>query len=116
MKTATLFLAFLTGVWGQTIIIRTGTVLDGKGPVLPDIDVVVQGSKIIRVGPRGKGPATYDLSRLTLMPGWIDTHVHIGWHFNRDGRADTKAEPPDEFALRASANTWATFQARFTTV
>jgi imidazolonepropionase-like amidohydrolase len=24
-------------------------------------------------------------------PGLIDVHVHIGWHFDKDGRADNQA-------------------------
>jgi imidazolonepropionase-like amidohydrolase len=29
-----------------------------------------------------------DLSGLTVMPGWIDTHVHATWFFNKDGRLE----------------------------
>src|SRR4051812_46501384 len=118
MKNIALVLALALGAWAQTapITIRAGTVLDGKGGTLRDVDIVVQGSKIVSIGKAGKGAATYDLSRLTLMPGWIDTHTHIGWHFNREGRADMRAEGPDEFALRAAANTWATLLGGFTTV
>ena len=32
------------------------------------------------------------------MPGWIDTHDHIVWHFNKEDRADTSKETPTEFA------------------
>lgn len=118
MKNIALVLTLATGAWAQTapITIRAGMVLDGKGGTLRDVDIVVQGSKIVSIGKAGKGTATYDLSKLTLMPGWIDTHTHIGWHFNSQGRADMRAEGPDEFALRAAANTWATLRGGFTTV
>lgn len=111
-----LFICFAAVCQAQTTIIRAGTVLDGKGGTLRNVDIAIEAGKIVRIGKAGKGPVTYDLSRFTLMPGWIDTHVHIGWHFNREGRADTARESADEFALRASANTWATLQGGFTTV
>lgn len=64
----------------------------------------------------GKQRPTYDLSGYTLMPGWIDTHVHIGWHFNREGRAEYKNERPTEFMMAGAANVYATLMAGFTTV
>lgn len=98
------------------ITIRAATVLDGKGAVLRNVRIVVEGSKIARVEPDRAGAVTFDLSRLTLMPGWIDTHVHINGHFNKQGRADTRQESPAEFTLRTAGNAWATLENGFTTV
>jgi len=100
----------------QPVTIRAATALDGKGAVLRNIEIVIQGSKILRIEPAKAGPVTYDLKRLTVMPGWIDTHVHIGGHFNAQGRADTRQESPAQFSLRSEANAWATLRAGFTTV
>ena len=33
----------------------------------------------------GRGDRVYDLTALTVLPGYIDTHVHIGNHFDDDG-------------------------------
>jgi imidazolonepropionase-like amidohydrolase len=101
---------------GQTITIRAGTLLDGKGGVQRNVRLIIEGSKIARVEPGGNGMANYDLSRLTVMPGWIDTHVHVNGHFNRQGRADTRSESPAEFALRTQGTAWQTLEGGFTTV
>jgi len=98
------------------VTIRATTVLDGKGAVLRNVRIIVQGSKIARVEPAGSGAVSYDLSGLTVMPGWIDTHVHINGHFNQQGRADTRQESPAEFGLRTEGSAWATLEAGFTTV
>ena len=103
------------GACAQTITVRAGTLLDGKGGVQRDVRLTIEGSKIARVA-SGSGPVTYDLSRLTVMPGWIDTHVHVNGHFNREGRADTRNESPAEFALRTQGTAWQTLQGGFTTV
>jgi imidazolonepropionase-like amidohydrolase len=50
------------------------------------------------------------------MPGLIDVHVHIGWHFGKDGRADNTGETPAEMALFAAENAWLTLSNGFTTV
>src|SRR5450759_4636501 len=54
------------------------------------------------------------------MPGWIDTHVHLGWHFNQEGRLDQggrgSKETPPQSALYAEANDYATLMGGFTTV
>ena len=101
----------------DTITIRAGTLIDGKGRVLRNQQVVVKGSKIVEVRPAGKGAVTYDLSSLTLMPGWIDTHVHISWHFDANDRLETGGrEKPEITALYTAGNAWSTLQGGFTTV
>jgi imidazolonepropionase-like amidohydrolase len=100
----------------QTVTILAGTMLDGKGHTARNVRITVEGSKILRVEAGATGPADYDLSRMTVMPGWIDTHIHINGHFNRAGRAETRGEPPAEFALRTQGSMWQTLQAGFTTV
>jgi len=110
-----LFLALTASA--QTVI-KASTVLDGKGATLKNVQIVVEGSTITKVG-AGSAKATYDLTGLTVMPGWIDTHVHIGAHFGADGRAtmgSTRNETPGETALYGAGNAYQTLLAGFTTV
>src|SRR5262245_21634120 len=72
----------------QTITIRAARVLDGKGGSLQTATVEVRGNAIVKVDQR-TGPVTYELGDVTLLPGMIDTHVHIGYHFT-NGRADNE--------------------------
>lgn len=62
----------------KRIVIAASTVLDGRGGVLHDTRIVIEGSKIVRIDPKA-GPVDYDLRGLTVLPGWIDAHVHITW-------------------------------------
>lgn len=103
--------------WGQSVplTLQADTVLDGRGNVLRGVRVIVQDGRIKAVAP-GAGPAAYDLRGLTVMPGWIDTHVHIMNHFGRSGRASTPGETPVEAMLYAAENAWVTLMAGFTTV
>ena len=50
----------------KQIVIAAGTVLDGKGGVLRNTRIVVEGSKIVRIDPNA-GPVTYDLRGLTVF-------------------------------------------------
>jgi imidazolonepropionase-like amidohydrolase len=101
----------------QQISIRAGTLLDGKGGVTHNTTIVVEGSKIIRIDPSIKNP-TYDLSKLTVMPGWIEGHTHIAAHFDREsGRAmSPKSETPEQATLYLMENAYETLMAGFTTV
>ena len=99
----------------KQIVIAAGTVLDGKGAVLHNTRIVVQGSKIVRIDPNA-GPVDYDLRGLTVLPGWIDSHVHITWSFGPDGKSAGGGTPTPEAAYAAAANAWATLLAGFTTV
>jgi imidazolonepropionase-like amidohydrolase len=100
----------------DAVTIRAGVLLDGRGGTQRDVAVVVRGSTIDRINTAPAGDATYDLRRYTVLPGLIDTHVHIGWHFGTSGRFDTTGETPAESALFAAENAYATLMAGMTTV
>jgi imidazolonepropionase-like amidohydrolase len=100
----------------RPITIHAGTLLDGRGHASHDVDIVVQGAKIVRVEPHRNGAVDYDLRRLTVLPGWIDVHDHIVWHFGPNGRAEDKSETPEQAALAAASNAWVTLRAGFTTI
>ncbi len=100
----------------RPIVLRAGTMLDGRGGLTHNAIIVIEGSKITRIG--GEAPAnaiTYDLSGLTVTPGWIDTHSHILWHFN-NGRLAGKDEPPVQAMLHGVDNAVLTLDAGFTTI
>jgi imidazolonepropionase-like amidohydrolase len=108
-------IAFAAVASGQSITIKTSTILDGKGGILRNKTIVVEGGRIVRVTD-ARGAATYDLAGMTVMPGWIDTHVHLGWHFNKEGRLEQGKEAPEQAALYAEGNAYATLMGGFTTV
>ena len=116
LLTASLVVLAATTAFAQDVVIRAGTVLDGKGGKLRDATVVVHGSKIQSLDKTPASAPTYDLRRLTLLPGLIDTHVHIGWHFAKNGRFDTSSETPVEGALAGAENAYITLMAGMTTV
>lgn len=119
----TLALAALLAVPGAaaaqgTITIKAARVLDGKGAVITNAAVVVRGSKIVGIE-RNPGRVTYDLGDMTLMPGWIDTHVHIAHHFDRKtGRVHPTGapEPLDDATMYLVENGYNVLMSGFTTI
>jgi imidazolonepropionase-like amidohydrolase len=99
-----------------TIRIRAATIIDGTGKVLRNATVVVQGSKITSIDTGNAGPASYNLGQLTVMPGMIDVHAHIGWHFDKDGRYAAKPGSPASEILYGAENAYTTLSAGFTTI
>lgn len=101
---------------GKRVVIAASTVLDGKGGVLHDTRIVIEGSHIVSIDPKA-GPVDYDLRGLTVLPGWIDAHVHITWNFGPDGKnAGQGGATTPEAAYAAASNAWLTLMAGFTTV
>ena len=101
-----------------TTTIRAGTVLDGRGGTVRNQTIVIEGARIARLEPAGK-TATYDLGRLTVLPGGIDTHVHITSHFDANGRAHNDpggAEPLQQTVLYTMENGYRALLAGITTV
>jgi imidazolonepropionase-like amidohydrolase len=105
--------------FGQPVILKTTTLIDGKGHVLRNQEIVIDNGRITGIR-AAKSKPTIDLSGLTVMPGWIDTHVHLGWYFNAEGRYDpggrNSKTTPQQGALYSTANAIATLMGGFTTV
>ncbi len=116
MRSLVLLAIGVLPVYGQSVVINAGTVIDGKGGIAHNQKVIVEGSKIARIAD-GVDRAGIDLHDCTLMPGWIDTHVHLDWHFGKDGKiARQQSEKPEELVLYDAGNSYETLQGGFTTV
>jgi imidazolonepropionase-like amidohydrolase len=100
----------------QTVRIHAATILDGTGKVLKNATIVVQGSKITSIETGNASNPTYDLGRLTVVPGMIDVHAHVGWHFDKNGRYAARPGPPAEEILYSAENAYVTLMAGFTTI
>jgi imidazolonepropionase-like amidohydrolase len=89
--------------------------LDGTGGTLRNLRLRVVDGKIAAL----RGPvhgATIDLRGYTVLPGWIDTHVHLDSHWDNTGRIATGDEPPLEASLGIADAAWQTLMGGFTTV
>jgi len=118
-----LLLTLLLLATTQPIVIRATRVIDGRGHVVNDAAVVVEGGKIVRIVPDAKKlkDVTIDLGDRTPMPGGVDTHVHIGWHFDaKDGGSHDdetdREETAQESVLYAAENAVRTIEGGITTV
>lgn len=103
------------------VILAPDRVLDGRGAVLEGARVEVAGESIVGVF-TGATDETADerleLAGLTLLPGLVDTHVHIDWHFDADGRTHSDASDESEAERLAYAleNAYRTVMGGVTTV
>ena len=106
-----------TRVPAQTkrVVIAASTLLDGQGHVVKNTRIVIEGAKIVAVDPNA-GPVDYDLRGLTVLPGWIDAHVHITWSFDENGKSQGGGLTTPQAMLASAGNAWATLMAGFTTV
>ena len=119
MKLLFLLVASVAALLAQDhpIVLKTSTLFDGKGKTLRNTIVVVEGAKISRVG--GAAPSNaiiYDLTALTVSPGWIDTHSHIVNHFDNKNRLAGSDEPASQASWHVVENAVQTLNAGFTTI
>ena len=116
LLTLVLFAVF-HGVSAQSrrIVIAANTILDGQGHLLKNTRIVVEGSKIVAIDPKA-APIDYDLRGLTVLPGWIDAHVHVTWSFDKNGKNAGPGVTTQEAAYSSASNAWLTLMAGFTTV
>ena len=65
----------------KRIAIRAGHLIDGKSDKpLDNVLILIEGDKIVSVTPGGTPPASaelIDLSKSTVLPGFIDLHTHV---------------------------------------
>ena len=97
------------------VVILTGRALDGAGAVLRGARIGVVNGKISSLAAPVTAPVI-DLRGYTVLPGWIDTHVHLELHFDRTGRIATEKESPEEGAIAMADAAWRTLMAGFTTI
>ncbi len=107
--------AFVHPAKPDVIVIAVSTMLDGRGGAERDTRLVVQGSRVVAIDSNA-APIDYDLRGLTVMPGWIDTHVHLSWYLDERHRSVSGGESADRAALFTAQDAWMTLQAGFTTV
>src|SRR5262245_30145802 len=99
----------------KRVVIAATAVFDGKGHVLRNTRIVVEGSKIVAIDPKA-GPVDYDLRGLTVLPGWIDAHAHVTWIFGKDGKNAGQGGTTPDATYASAANAYATLMAGFTTI
>jgi imidazolonepropionase-like amidohydrolase len=94
----------------QVVAIRAGHLFDSQsGSLLDNQVILIKGERITDVGPGLAIPAgarVIDLGAMTVMPGMIDTHVHL----------NTGGNTPAQRTLIAAASASTDLDAGFTTV
>lgn len=100
---------------GKLIDVRSGTVLTGHA-------ILIEGDRIIEVGPLGTvashatpSAKTIDLGRATVLPGLVDCHTHIT---SQPGNyyEDLFRKSPIDYAVVAHVYAKRTLEAGFTTI
>jgi imidazolonepropionase-like amidohydrolase len=103
----------------DALTLRAARVLDGRGRVIERGVVEIRDGRIVAVDTR-QGAVTRDLGDATLMPGMIDVHTHIDWHFQPNGlygyREGNPRETPEQADAAIQTNLDATLEAGFTTI
>lgn len=101
--------------WNDSALIHAATLIDGRGQTLTDRTIEVRGSRIVAIDQRA-GPYTHDLGTATLLPGLIDVHTHIDWHFGPDGTYPARGETPEQRDAAVAENLRLTLLSGVTTV
>ncbi len=102
----------------DVLVITADRVFDGRGEVFEGYGVAVRDGRIEAVAPAKDLPTggrRLDFPGASILPGFIDTHIHLDWHFGEDGRL-ARGAPPEESALHAVENGVRMLEAGFTTV
>jgi imidazolonepropionase-like amidohydrolase len=113
------FCSHMTVLSAEMIVIRADRMLDVvSGEIIKDAHIVVEGKKIIGVGDSklGKGAKVVHLGDMTLLPGLIDMHVHLGYDIDPGFVYRSLKETVADDAFRAARNARKTLMAGFTTV
>lgn len=125
--------AAISGAPGQRVLLKGGVVLtmDAKLGDFDRADVLIEGSKIVAVGPNLQATSTViDCSSMIVMPGFVDTHRHIwqgplrnvfpdgrlGDYFKSIGTTARGAYRPEDVYVGDLLSSWGAMNAGITTL
>ena len=105
----------------EPIILVADRMLDGVGGIKKSVRILVEDGIIKSIdAPKSSSTRTIDLRGKLILPGFIDTHVHIFYHFRNGRFVDNRLvgldEPRAEMVLRAAENANLALDAGFTTI
>jgi imidazolonepropionase-like amidohydrolase len=107
----------------KKLAIRAGRLVDGKSDTpIANALILVEGDKIVSVTPGGTAPAgvqLVDLSKATVLPGFVDTHTHVllqGDITEEDYDAQLLKESIPYRAILAARNARIALEHGFTTI
>ena len=108
---------------GKVIVVRAARLLDGRGgAMVTDAAVIVEGTSIKAVGSGLRAPEgaqVVDLGDATILPGFIDAHVHLTGELGDNWYESTLVDmrrTVAEQAIRSTEYARKTLLAGFTTV
>jgi imidazolonepropionase-like amidohydrolase len=107
----------------KKLAIRAGRLIDGKSDTpIANALILVEADKIVSVTPGGSAPAgvpLIDLSKATVLPGFVDTHTHVllqGDITEEDYDAQLLKESIPYRAILAARNARIALEHGFTTI
>jgi imidazolonepropionase-like amidohydrolase len=103
------------------VAIRAARMLDVRqGRLIENPVVIIEGDKVSQAGANLSIPTGTDiinLGNVTLLPGLIDAHTHITYHFDETGHFGRRGDPNTSVTARyAAENARRTLEAGFTTI
>ncbi|HKC64895.1 MAG TPA: amidohydrolase family protein [Pyrinomonadaceae bacterium] len=103
------------------LAIRAARMLDvNSGQLITDAVIIVENDRIAAVGSKlsiPQGTKIIDLGDATILPGLIDAHTHITYHFDESGHFGLSGDATPEVTLKyAEENARNTIEAGFTTI
>ncbi|PKD42421.1 metal-dependent hydrolase family protein [Rhodohalobacter barkolensis] len=117
----TLFVAMSSSLVAQQTYIHAGSLFDGTGEQMrSNVTIIVDDGRIVDVRDGLLNPDSesvlIDLSDKTVLPGFIDLHVHLENETGPDRYLDRFTKNPEDIAFESSRNAKKTLLAGFTTV
>ena len=97
-------------------VFHGGRVFDGTGAALADADVVVEGGRVVEVGPGLDGDVGVDCTGKAVLPGLFDCHVHLSMRYEDFDEYARMQEPFSLPFFRMGENLRTTIALGITTV
>jgi len=92
----------------KEILLKCGTVITGDGRKLNDVSILIKGESIEQIGSNlsiGSDAEILDYSDRVIMPGIIDTHIHIVHDETNPDPAEMRDLPDEYLSIRATTYT-----------